>query len=172
MLAVPDRSEAAEYYFKYIDQVPAGDVRELLAAQATEVRSVLQGISREQSLYRYAADKWTIRDVVNHLSDTERVFTFRAFWFARGFDSPLPSFDEAPAAVTAGADARDWNGLIEEFAAVRAATSALFGSLPEGAWARRGIASGNSFSVKALAYMSVGHVNHHLKLLRERYLVV
>ncbi len=171
MIAVPDRSEAADYYFKYIDQVPAGDVRERLAAQVDEVRSVLQRITAEKSLYRYAPEKWSIRDVVNHLSDTERVFSFRAFWFARGFDSPLPSFDEGPAAAAAGADTRAWDDLIAEFAAIRAATSALFGSLPEGAWARRGIASGNSFSVNALAYMSVGHVNHHLKLLRERYQV-
>jgi hypothetical protein len=166
----PERTEAAEYYFKYIDQVPAGDIRELLDIQRVEVGALLRGISEERSLYRYGPGKWSIRDVVNHLNDTERLFTFRAFWFARGFDSPLPSFDEGPAAVAANADSRGWSSLIEEFAAARAATTAFYRSLSPDSWTRRGTASGNPFTVRALAYLTAGHVTHHARILDERYL--
>jgi hypothetical protein len=170
MRTSPERTEAAEYYFKYIDQVPAGDIREILDIQSAKVAALLNGISEERSLYRYAPGKWSIRDVVNHLNDTERLFTFRAFWFARGFDSPLPSFDEAPAAVAANADSRSWSSLIEEFAAARAATAAFYRSLSPDSWGRRGTASGNPFTVRALAYLTAGHVTHHVRILNERYL--
>ena len=170
MTAAPDRTEAAEYYFTYIDRVPEGDICELLDAQGKETLALLRGVSEEKSLQRYAPGKWSIRDVVNHLIDTERLFVFRAFWFARGFDSPLPSFDQGIAASAASADDRSWRGLVEEFGAVRAATLAFFRSLPAGAWTRRGIASDNPFSVRALAYIAAGHVIHHTGILRERYL--
>ena len=101
MIAVPDRTEAAEYYFTYIDQVPQGDICGLLDAQGNEVLDLLLGISEQQSLHRYAPGKWSIRDVVNHVSDAERLFVFRAFWFARGFESPLPSFDQTIAVSAA-----------------------------------------------------------------------
>lgn len=169
MSARPDRTEASAYYFTYIDQVPAGDICDLIDAQGPETVALLDGVSEQQSLHRYAPDKWSIRDVVNHLSDTERLFVFRAFWFARGFDSPLPSFDQHVAVSTAKADDRGFRDLVDEFARVRADTKAFFRSLPEEAWSRRGIASDNPFTVRALAYMTVGHVTHHAKLLRERY---
>ena len=94
---------------------------------------------------------------------------FRAFWFARGFDSPLPSFDQNTAMSAADADARSWRSHIDEFRAVRAATLAFFRNLPEEAWTRRGIASDNPFTVRALAYLAAGHVTHHCRILRERY---
>ena len=166
----PDRTEAAAYYFSYIDQVPAGDIRELLRSQADEALAAFNAISEEVSLGRYAADKWSIREVVNHLNDTERLFTFRAFWFARGFESPLPSFDQGVANEMALADRRSWGSHVEEFAAVRGATIAFYDSLPSDAWSRRGIASDNPFTVRALAYLAVGHVTHHLGILRDRYL--
>jgi hypothetical protein len=167
---IPDRTEAAEYYFTYIDQVPAGDICGILEAQLPETLALLQGISDEQSRYRYAPDKWSIRQVVSHLNDTERLFVFRALWFARGFDSPLPSFDQNVAISTAGADARSWHSHVEEFRVIRAATVAFFRNLPEDAWARRGVASGNPFTVRALAYIAAGHAAHHAALLRSRYL--
>ena len=166
----PDRTEAAEYYFTYIDQVPDGDICEQLEAQLGEVRHLASGITESQSLHRYAPGKWSIRDVMNHLSDCERLFVARAFWFARGFTSALPSFDQEVAASAAHADARDWADLVGEFEAIRAGTIAFFHSLPEEAWARRGVASDNPFTVRALAYMCVGHVIHHTNILRERYL--
>ena len=103
------------------------------------------------------------------MNDAERVFLFRALWFALGFDSPLPSFDEKTCAGAAGADERPWASHVEEFRAVRLATLAFFRGLPAEAWIRRGIASGNPFSVRALAYILAGHVVHHTAVLRERY---
>ena len=145
MTARPDRSEASGYYFTYIDQVPDGDVREQLDTQGGEFAGFLNGISEQKSLYRYAPDKWTIRDVVNHISDTERLFVFRAFWFARGFESPLPSFDQNIAVSSAKANDRTFRSLVDEFSAIRAGTIAFFRSLPDEAWSRRGIASDNPF---------------------------
>lgn len=102
----PEPNEAASYYFKYIDQVQSDDVGGVLEAQLDETVAFLLGLSEEKSLHRYAPDKWSIRQVLNHVTDTERVFLFRAFWFARGFDSPLPSFDEKVSAATSRADER------------------------------------------------------------------
>lgn len=167
----PGPTEAAEYYFRYIEQVPVGtDICELLETQLTTVVSALQPISEERSLYRYAPDKWSIREVVSHINDTERVFAFRALWFARGFDSPLPSFDQEIAIAGASANQRSLASHIDDFQGVRAATLSLFRNLPDEAWMRRGVASGNEFTARALAYLTAGHVTHHLTLLRERYL--
>ena len=166
----PDRSEAAAYYFTYIDQVPSGDICEILTAQAAEALRVFDAISDEQSLYRYGSGKWSLREVVSHVSDTERLFVFRAFWFARGFESPLPSFEQDVAIAAAAADERSWQSHVDEFRTVRAATLTFFQGLPDDAWTRRGLASGYPFSVRALAYISAGHVAHHLKIIRDRYL--
>jgi hypothetical protein len=168
--SAPSPTEASPYYFKYIDQVPAGDIVDILQRQAREAQSLFAPIGDEQSLHRYAPDKWTIREVVAHLNDTERLFSFRAFWFARGFDSELPSFDQEVANRTAGADDRSWKSHVDEFQAVRSATVTFFANLPAAAWNRQGTASGNPFSVRALAYLCAGHVTHHLTILRERYL--
>ena len=170
MTTAPDRTEAAEYYFTYIDQVGAGDIWGVLEAQLVETLELFNGISDEQSLARYAPGKWSIRELLSHVNDTERVFVFRALWFARGLDSPLPSFDQDIALPKAGADERTWRSHVEEFLAVRTATLAFFQNLPADAWMRRGVASGNPVTVRALAYISAGHVSHHLKILRERYL--
>lgn len=167
---VPDRSEAAPYYFTYIDLVEAGDIRDALLSQAAQMEPVLASISEQQSLLRYAADKWSIREVLGHLNDTERLFVFRAFWFARGFDSELPSFDQNIAHAAAASQQRSWRSLVDEFHAIRRSTIHFFLNLPDEAWARRGIASGNPFTVRALAYMCVGHVTHHVRILRDRYL--
>ena len=170
MTGIPDRTEAIPYYFKYIDLVDGDDVCRVLERQLPDMLVLLQRISDERSLYRYAPDKWSVRQVVNHLNDTERLFTFRAFWFARGFDAPLPSFDQDAAVAAAAADRLPWSRLVEEFRDVRAASLALFQSLSPDAWTRRGIASDNPFSVRALAFLTAGHVTHHMKLLREHYL--
>jgi hypothetical protein len=166
----PDRTEATAYYFSYIDQVPDGDICSTLETQGGETAEVLGGVSEERSRYRYAPDKWSLREVLGHLNDTERLFVSRAFWFARGFDSPLPSFDQHVAVAAAGADARPWSSHIDEFIAVRAATLSFFRNLPAEAWTRRGTASGNPFTVRALAYLAAGHVTHHMAIVRQRYL--
>ena len=166
----PHRDEAAEYYFKYIDQVPDGDILATLARQQDDVLEVLGTILEEQSLHAYEPGKWTLREVVGHVNDCERLFVFRAFWFARGFDTPLPSFDEHVAADAARANDVDWASHINEFRAVRESTRAFFQQLPGEAWTRRGVASGNPFSVRALAYLAAGHVAHHMAIIRTRYL--
>jgi len=168
----PDATEAAEYYFGYIRQVAGTDICAILAAQREETLEFLNGISDEASLRRYAPGKWSIREVVSHLNDTERLFVSRAFWFARGFDTPLPSFDQDVAVAAAGADARPWRSHVDEFRAVRDATLAFVLGLPDEAWTRRGIASGNPFTVRALAFIAAGHVTHHLRILRERYVPI
>jgi uncharacterized damage-inducible protein DinB len=166
-----DRTEAAEYYFTYIDKVPSGqDVRAVIGAQLDEVLELLNGISEEKSLYRYAAGKWSIRESVGHLNDTERLFVFRAMWFARGLPEPLPSFDQDVALAGARFDDRTLEDLVQEFKAIRSATQRFFASMPDDAWAKRGVASGKEFTVRALAYIVAGHTTHHLNLLRERYL--
>ena len=166
----PERTESVDYYFTYIDQVPAGDIRAILDTQAHDVAAELRAISDDASLRRYAEDKWSIREVVSHVNDAERVFTFRACWFARGYDLALPSFDQDVAIRGANADQRAWRDHVDEFDSIRGATLALFSSLPDEAWSRRGIASGNQFSVRALAFVTAGHVAHHMRILRERYL--
>ena len=123
---IPDRTEAAEYDFTYINQVPAGDICDILEAQLSEVVVLLRGVSEDRSLGRYAPDKWTIRQVVNHVNDAERLFVFRALWFARGFDSPLPSFDQGVAVSAARADERPLSSHVEEFTAIRSASVAFF----------------------------------------------
>jgi hypothetical protein len=163
-------TEAAPYYFTYIDQVPEGEIVDRLHAQLDETLSLLAGISEEKSLYRYAPEKWSIRQVINHINDTERAFVFRALWFARGFDSPLPSYDQNIAAAGARADEFPWASHVDEFRAIRLSTLAFFRSLPADAWMRKGIASDNPFTVRALAYIIAGHVAHHLAILEQRYL--
>ena len=165
----PERTEANEYFFTYIDQTSGDDVRSYLRRQSSEVLATLGAVSEERSRHRYAEGKWSIREVVSHLSDCERMFMFRAFWFARGFPSSLPSFDQDVAMAQAGADERSMSELVGELASVRAATLTLVDSLSDEAWVRSGIASDMRFSVRALAWIAAGHVEHHMRILRERY---
>lgn len=166
----PQEAEAAPYYFNYIRQAEGDDALSILERQLADSRGVFAGISEEKSLYRYAPEKWSIRQVLNHISDTERSFAFRALWFARGFEASLPSYDQNIACTGAQADNLTWQAHIEEFQHVRAATIALFQNLPEEAWMRSGIASDNQFTVRALSFITAGHFAHHLNILRERYL--
>ena len=168
---IPDHSEAAEYYWKYLDRIQDTDICAALERQGRDTTQLLRGISEEQSRHRYAPGKWSIRESLGHVIDTERVFVFRAFWFARGLGAELPSFDQEVAVPTAGADARTLASLIGEFEAVRTATLALFRSLPEDAWTKSGVASGSRITVRALAYITAGHADYHNAILRERYLV-
>jgi len=165
----PDRSEAGEYYFTYIDRIADADVCAVLDAQRGTTLAALRAITEDRSRHRYAADKWSIREVLGHLNDTERLFVSRAFWFARGFDTPLPSFDQNAALEASGANDRSWSSLVEEFDSVRGASLSFFRGLPSEAWMRRGVASGNPFTVRALAYVAAGHVDHHLAILKDRY---
>ncbi len=170
MTGRPQPTEAAPYYFTYINQVNGDDALRVIESQLDGALAFLSTISEQKSLHRYAAEKWSIRQVLNHVDDTERAFAFRALWFARGFESPLPSFDQNVAASGAEADQVPWEQHVEEFRRVRLATISLFRNLPAEAWMRSGMASDNRFTVRALAFIIAGHVTHHLAVLRERYL--
>ena len=166
----PQPTEAAEYYSRYIDLITSDDIVPVFENQMGEMLQFLGGISEEQSLHSYAPGKWTIREVLNHVNDGERVFTGRAFWFARGFTDALPSFEQDIAVQAAQANNTSWADLVEEFKIVRLGTISFFKSMPEEAWDRTGIASDNPVSVRALAYIIAGHVAHHIGVLREKYL--
>ena len=166
----PQPTEAASYYFTYINQVTSEYPVSAIEHQLEESQALFAKISEEKSLHRYAPDKWSIRQVLNHVTDTERAFAFRALWFARGFDTPLPSYDQNIAATGAEADRTSWAAHVDEFRSVRLSTISLFKNMPSQAWTRSGIASGNPFTVRALAYIIPGHFAHHVALLRERYL--
>jgi hypothetical protein len=170
MIGHPTTDEAAPYYFLYIDQVFADDVVNELDSQLTEALVFLRGISEEKSRYRYAPEKWSMRQVLSHVNDGERVFLFRALWFARGFTDPLPSYDQNVGVNAALADEVSWANHIEEFRRVRLATLSFFQGLPAEAWQASGIASDNRFTVRALAFIIAGHVTHHIKVLKEHYL--
>jgi len=166
----PTSTEAASYYFKYIDLVTSDDIVPAFETQMGEMLQFLGGISEEQSLHAYAPGKWTIREVLNHVNDGERVFSARAFWFARGYTDALPSFEQDIAVQMAQANNTSWADLVEEFKYVRLGTISFFKSLPDEAWERTGVASDNPVSVRALAYIMAGHVAHHIGVLREKYL--
>ncbi|HTA44661.1 MAG TPA: DinB family protein [Bryobacteraceae bacterium] len=170
LIGRPDQSEAAKYYFTYIDQAPGADAEALLLTQVEDLAAFFSAISEEKSLHRYAPGKWSIRQVLNHINDTERAFAFRALWFARGFETPLPSYEQGTAATGAEADRFSWAAHVEEFRCVRRSTISLFANMPPEARMRRGIASGNPFTVRSLAWIIAGHAAHHSRILRERYL--
>lgn len=170
MLGRPQTTEAAPYYFTYIDLVKGEDALAAIENQLEDTLAFFSGIAEDTSLHRYQPEKWSIRQVLNHVTDTERAFAFRALWFARGFDAPLPGYDQDIAASGAGADSCSWASLVEEFRRVRLSTISLFRNMPPDAWMRSGIASGNPFTVRALAFIIAGHVIHHAGVLRERYL--
>ncbi|HJZ52430.1 MAG TPA: DinB family protein [Candidatus Acidoferrales bacterium] len=169
-MSLPGRDEAAPYYFTYIDRIASDDIVSVLTNQLQEVPAFLSQISEEKSLHRYAPEKWSIRQVLNHVNDTERTFAFRALWFGRGFSEPLASFDQNTAANGARADDYSWASHVTDLRDVRNATLSLLQNLPEEAWSRKGVASGNAVTVRALAYIIAGHLLHHIAIVQERYL--
>lgn len=166
----PAATEYAPYYETYVKLVPDGDVLATLAQQGAETQKLLRSIDEQRSLHRYAPDKWSIREVVGHVADAERVFTYRALRFARSDPTPLPGFDQDVWARTTNAHAQTLVSLLDDLQALRAATVTLFRGFEDAAWDRTGTASGNAVSVRGLAYITAGHERHHVKILRERYL--
>ena len=166
----PAATDHAPYYNTYVQVVPEGDVIALLERQGRETVALLRSIGEEKSHHRYAAGKWTIREVVGHVSDAERVFTYRALSFARGDPNSLPSFDENAWAAESNAESRSLSALIDDFAAVRAATVALYRGFSEKEIRRAGTASGQRVTVGAIAYIVAGHEKHHVRILKEKYL--
>ena len=166
----PGPDEYAEWYQKYIERVPADDIRAILRVQLGATLALLRPLTEQQGAFRYGPDKWTIKQVVGHLIDAERIFAYRAMRVARADQTPLPGFDESSYAVEGGFDERTLESLLRELEAARASTAALFDNLPGRAWERRGIANDKPVSVRALAYTIAGHELHHREILVERYL--
>jgi hypothetical protein len=166
----PAAGEHSPYYQRYIDLVPAGDIIATLERQGDEMGALLSGLSEERARHRYATGKWSIKEVIGHLTDAERVFSHRALRFGRGDATPLPGFDENAYTPAGQFDDRSLADLLADQRAARAATVALFRGLPAEAMTRGGTASDAYVTVRALAWITAGHELHHLKILRERYL--
>jgi uncharacterized damage-inducible protein DinB len=169
-IARPQTDEYIPYYGKYISLVPDGDLVETLRTQIAETLLLLRAIPEERGSYRYAPGKWSIKDVVGHMADVERIMTYRALRIARADATPLPGFDENAYVPAANFEARTLASLAHEFEQVRRATVAFFETLEPDAVARRGSANNNEISARALAYIVAGHELHHVRILRERYL--
>ncbi len=167
----PDSTEHAPYYATYVALTPEDDILPVLERQPSEVASLAATVAPDREGFRYEAGKWSIRELLGHVCDTERVFGFRAFCFSRGEEAPLPGFDEKVYTPAGRYDERPLAEIVAEFAAVRAANLAVLRRLDAAAWIRRGTASGNPVTVRALAYMMAGHARHHLGVLRDRYAV-
>jgi uncharacterized damage-inducible protein DinB len=166
----PDSDEFLQYYARYIDLVPEGDIVATLSTQMDETRALLRQFPETMSGYRYGPHKWSVNEVLGHLIDAERIFGVRALRFARNDSTPLPGFEQDDYVANANFDSCSVSELAAEFEAVRAATLFFFRHLDESAWMRRGTASNAAVSVRALAYIIAGHELHHRGILRDRYL--
>lgn len=165
----PEPSEYAEWYKGYVARVPEGDIVSSLRDGQDRMKETLGTLPESIGERRYAEGKWTVRTVIGHMIDAERIFSYRALRIARGDATPLPSFDENAFAGAAESDARRMAELVAELLSVRDSTTRLFASLPDGAWARIGTASNAPVSVRALAFITAGHALHHLSVLKDRY---
>jgi len=166
----PETTEYAPYFGKYISLVPDGDLVATLENQIETTVKLLRGLGEEKGGHRYAPGKWSIKEMIGHLIDTERVFAYRALCFARNDRTPLPSFEQDGFVAGADFDSLRLTHLTDEFAAVRRANVHLFRHLKEDAWLRRGTASDNEMSTRAAAYIIAGHELYHLDILKTRYL--
>lgn len=166
----PGADEYAPYYAAYVRRVPPGDVLAILAEQISEYQQALGGLSDDDGLYRYAPNEWSIKEVVGHLCDCERVFAYRACAFARNEQAPLPGFDQEDYVREAHYDRRTLADLLQELTTLRQATLLTFRSLTPEITERRGNASGATVSVRALLYILAGHAYHHLDSLQTEYL--
>ena len=159
-----------EYFYNYIKLVENEDLKAILKDQLPEIQNFFSSIDETKTLYKYEEGKWSIKEVLQHMIDTERIFAYRALAFARKESSTLPSFDEKKYAENSNADTRAWNDLIDELIAVRETTEFLFNSFSNEQLNTVGKASNYEMSVKALGYTIAGHVAHHIIILKERYL--
>lgn len=167
-LSRPASNEYAPYYETYVRLV--SDPLQQLRDQPGQLRQLMQPLSEEQALLRYAPGKWSLKESLVHIIDTERIFAYRALRIARGDTTALPGFEQDAYVPASGADERPLRNILAEYEAVRAATLCLLDSLRPQDFDRQGTASNNPVSVRAMAYMLAGHEAHHLQILRERYL--
>jgi DinB superfamily len=166
----PSQAEYAPYYQDYVDQVSESDIMQVMRSQLDDLDVLLSRVPAEKETYAYAEGKWTIREIVGHLIDGERVFGYRALCIARGEKQNLPGFDQDDYMATAPYNAIELEDLLSEMRLVRLSNIAMFRSLNEEAWERVGTANSNDVTVRAIAFVMAGHLRHHMTVLRERYL--
>lgn len=171
-IAPPEPDEYASFYAGYIDLVRGRDPIELLERQLSTLREMCSGMTDDEARARYAPGKWSIKEMLGHLTDSERVFSYRLFRISRGDATPLAGFDQDAYVAGAHADQRPLVALLEEFLSARTATLRLVEGLSADEWSRRGVANGVPVSARALLYITGGHVAHHFDILRDRYGVV
>lgn len=165
----PAETEYAPFYAGYVSKVPSGDVLELLENQKSQLLTLAASVPTERETFRYAPGKWTIREVFGHLGDAERVFGYRAFCISRGDRTSLPGFDEQEYVAASGFNSRELSSLAHELTLLRESNLLLLRHLDPEKWRRTGVANGTLISVRALAFIMAGHVNHHFGVLRDRY---
>ena len=168
-LVRPQAGEYAPYYEKYISLVPGNDVLGAMEAQRLLMLQLFAAHSERDGNFRYAADKWMVKEVLGHVNDSERVFAYRALCIARGEQNQLPGFEQDDYVRTGKFGERTLASLGEEFAHIRNSSIALFRSLGKEAWQRRGTANKNEVTVRALAFIIAGHELHHRLILEDRY---
>ena len=165
----PSSEEAVPYYQSYIARVPGTNIGEQLLEQLAEVERVCASLDDQAALARYEPGKWSIKELLGHLNDAERIFSYRLLRISRGDATPLPGFEQNDYVPAGHFDKRPLAELLAEFRAVRLSTMALASGIPAAAWSAQGVASDNRVSARALIYIIVGHVTHHLGVLREKY---
>lgn len=166
----PSPDEYAPYYGTYVDLLPDVDILQLLAEQKEETLALLRGLGDEQAGFAYAAGKWSIKEVIGHIIDTERVFAYRGLCFARGDNTPLPGFEQDDYVLGGDFNARSRDNLVAEFEHLRMSNIYLFSTWSAAVQARRGVANNKSVTARAIPWILAGHERHHLNVLRERYL--
>ena len=166
----PQANEYASYYGKYINLVPEGNILEILSEQIQFVEKLFSKITEEKSKFRYAEGKWSIRELLGHITDTERVFVYRALRFSRNDKTALPGFEQDDFVPNSNHDNVLLKNLVEEFILVRKSNIKLFESFTDEMWLRTGTASENTMSVRAVAFNLAGHLIHHTNVLKEKYL--
>ncbi len=166
----PGADEFAPFYANYVAGVPDGDITDVLEAQARDLTQLLGAVDGTRAEYRYAPDKWSVKEVVGHVTDTERIFTYRALRISRGDATPLAGFDQDTYVAIAQFGRRDLTTLLAEFQTVRAATVSLFRGMTDEESRRTGQANSMPVTARALAFIAAGHERHHARILRERYL--
>ncbi|WP_026464911.1 DinB family protein [Adhaeribacter aquaticus] len=172
MFTIPDPSEYPLFYKTYISKLPEGPIVDLLQQQMQELDSLLSSVPEDQAEKAYAPGKWTLKQALGHMIDTERVMAYRCMCISRGETKELPGFDENTYVLNSNFNERAIASLLQEFKVVRAATLGLIQTLNEEMIKRKGIANGNPVTVNALVGIIAGHLNHHLEIIRDRYLMV
>jgi len=166
----PDLSTVPEWYHKYLNQIREEDLNNAIKKNTESVVQFLRSVPEEKWSYRYAEGKWSIREMIQHIIDAERIFSYRALCFARGEKISLPGFEENDYAAASKADKRSKEELIEEFETVRKSIEQLYASFDDEQLKAVGVSNNNSISVNAIGFIISGHVQHHINVLKERYL--